>query len=88
MRGHSAPLFGRLKSGRAVTQHTHERNDARAAGDQEERAAFRSLPDEITADRAAQLERIADAQLAAQVRRHFAVLELLDGERKVLLLRR
>ena len=46
---------------RAVAEHRHQRHDARAAADEEQRPARRRLPDEVAADRAAELELVARA---------------------------
>ena len=64
----------------AGADHRHQRHDARAAGHEQQRAALRRLPDEVAADRAAQLDLVARPQLVGQVRRDLAVVEALDGE--------
>ena len=78
-----------LARGRAVVaEHRPQRDDAGAARDEEERAAERLPPDEVAADRAAQLELVPGLEASRQVRRHLAVVEPLDGEDEVLVLRR
>ena len=64
----------------AMAQHRHQRHDPRAAADQQQRAARRRVPDEVAADRAAQLELVAGPELVDEVRRDLAVVEPLDGE--------
>ena len=66
--------------GHACAQHRHERHDAATARDQEQRATQARLPDEVAADRAAQLDLIARTQLVGQVRRDLAVVEALDRQ--------
>ena len=70
-----------------MPQHRAERHDARAAGEEEQRAAGRGLPDEVAADRAAQLELVAGTELVDEVGRDLAVVEPLDGQDEVLVLR-
>jgi hypothetical protein len=70
-----------------VAQHRHQRHEARAAGEQEQRAAVIDRPGERPADRAAQLQLISGAHLAGQVRRHLAVVDPLDRERHDVALR-
>ena len=65
-----------------MAQHRHQRHDPRAAADEQQRPARRRVPDEVAADRAAQLELIAGAELVDEVRRDLAVVEPLDGERE------
>jgi len=43
-----------------VPKHRHERHDSRSARDEQQRPSDRAVPDEIPADRTANLEAIAD----------------------------
>ena len=72
----------------AGTDHRHQRHDPRAAREQEERPAERLFPDEVAADRPAQLELVPGPQLADEIGRHLPVVEPLDGEHEVLVLGR
>ncbi len=65
---------------RTVAEHRHQGDDARAAPDQQKRAARRGLPDEVPADRTADLESVAGPKLVSKVRRHLAVVEALDRD--------
>ena len=80
--GHVTP--GRL----VVPQHRAERDDARATCDEKKRAAERRLPDEVPTDRPAQLELVARAELVGEVPRYLTVVETLDGEDELPVLRR
>lgn len=62
----------------AVAEHGHQRNDARPAADQQERAL--DAPDEVAADRPPQLDRIARHELTDQIREDLSVHEPLDGQ--------
>jgi hypothetical protein len=62
---------------RVVAQHRHQRYDAGPAGDEQQRSAQRHLPDEVPADRPADLEPVAATQLIDEVRRYLAVVETL-----------
>jgi hypothetical protein len=62
----------------AMAEHGHERHDARSAPDQEDGPALTGIPDEIAADRPAQLDLVSVAQLLAQVAGHLAADEQLD----------
>jgi len=70
-----------------VSKHRPQRHDAGPAGNQEQWAAERLLPNEIAADRAAQLELVSRPE-RRQVRRNFPVVEPLNGDHEVLVLRR
>ncbi len=48
--------------------------------DEQQRASLRRLPDEVAADRTAQLDPVAGPELVGEVRRHLAVVEPLDRE--------
>ena len=76
------PHLGVAAARDAVAQHRHQRDDARAAADEQQRAAGRGIPGEVAADRAAQLELVARPQLVDEVRRDLAVVESLDRERE------
>ncbi len=65
-----------------VAQHRRQRDDARAAADEQQRPAVLDLPGEVAADRAAQLDGVARPQLVGQVRRDLAVVEALDRQRE------
>ena len=51
-----------------------------AAADQQHRGGVVAVPDEPAADRAAQLELVADVGDGGQVRRHLAVVDADDGQ--------
>ena len=53
---------------RAMAQHRHERHEAGAAGDEQERPAVLDAPREVAADRAADLELVADDEVLDEVR--------------------
>ena len=55
---------------------------ARAAADQQQRPADGRIPGEVAADRPAQLELVAGAQLVDQVGRDLAVVQPLDRQRE------
>src|SRR5579864_5312639 len=63
-----------------MTEHRHERTDARSSGDEQQRAAGIDVPDKVPTDRPAELQLVACAQLAREIRRHLAILEAFDGE--------
>src|SRR5437867_2421073 len=54
-----------------------------AAGDQQQRTARWSLPDEVAADWSAELERVTRPELVGQVRRDLPVVEPLDGQEQL-----
>ena len=56
-----------------MAQHRHERHEAGAAGDEQERPAVLDAPREVAADRAADLELVADDELLDEVRGDLAV---------------
>ena len=65
-----------------MTQNRTKRNDARAArNDEQERAAVIRVPDEVAADRPAQLEPVTGPQLLGQVRGDLTVVQALDRDR-------
>src|SRR5438046_10745085 len=63
-----------------------ERDDAGAAGDEQQRSSVLCLPDEVAADRPANLEAVADLDLLDEVRRDLSVVEQLDRDRHVTVL--
>ena len=65
-----------------------QRHDARAAGDEQQWPAERLFPDEVAADRARAARARRRAQLVDEIRRDLAVLEPLDGQHEVPVLRR
>ena len=67
-----------------MTNHRHQRHDSGAAADKQHRTAVLATPDEVSADRAAHLERIAASCHLVEIRRNLAVLEALDREFEVL----
>jgi hypothetical protein len=71
-----------------VAEHRPQRDHAGSAADEQERPPERLLPNEVAADRAAQLELVAGLERLGQVRRHLAVVEPLDREDEVLVLGR
>ena len=73
---------------RAVAQDRHQRHDAGAAADQQERPAVGGLPGEMAADRPAHLDRVADLHDLVEERRHLAGVEFLDDQFDVFGLRR
>src|SRR6185503_5306349 len=56
--------------------------------DEENGTALARIPDEVPADRPSKLELVADDKLLGEIRRDFAVVEPLDGERELAVLRR
>jgi len=70
---------GRLAARRAVAQHGHQRRDARAARDEQQRPARSDGPGEVAADRPAQLEPVARPGLVDEP---LPALEPLDRERE------
>jgi hypothetical protein len=71
-----------------MAQHGHQRDDARAASREQHPPSGGRFPDEVAANRAAQLELIAGAELVDQVRRDLTVVETLDGQCQGLVLGR
>src|SRR5919108_5922635 len=70
---------------RSVPDHGHERHNARAARDEEKRLGrVRRLPDEVAADRSADLEAVARTYLVHEVRRDLPLVEPLDRDREPL----
>ena len=63
-----------------MAQHRHQGHDAGPAGDQEERPAERRLPDEVAADRTAQLDPVADDHDVVEEGRDLAVVDALDRD--------
>ena len=57
-----------------VTEDRHQRNHAGAAPEEEDRARLGLLPDEVPADRSADLELIADRE-AGEIGRDLTVVE-------------
>src|SRR5829696_9487713 len=79
-RGQQEPRLDVAPGGVTGADHRHQRRDPRATGNEEQRPAQWRLPDEIPADRPAQLDLVALAELVGQVRGDLAVLEALDGQ--------
>ena len=71
-----------------VTQHRPERHHPRPTCDKEQRATAGRFPDEVAADRAAQLQLVAGAQLVDEEGGDLAVVESLDGEHDAVILGR
>jgi hypothetical protein len=69
-----------------MAQHRPERNNAGAAADEEEWAPERLPPGEVAADRAPQLELVAELERLREVRRDLAVVDPVNREREVLVL--
>src|SRR5262245_62543753 len=65
---------------RAMPQHCHQRRDARASRDQEQRSAKCSSPHKVTADRPAHLEAVANTRLRGEIGRNLAVIDALHCE--------
>ena len=80
--GHRAP------DGHTMAEHRHQRDDARAAGDEQEGPAVGLLPDEVAAYGPAQLEAVAYLGDVDEIGRHLAVGEPLDRYRGRLAWRR
>src|SRR5580692_9673387 len=64
----------------ALAQDGPQRDNARAAANEHERAAVTLLPHEVAADRAAQFQLIAHAQLIGKVRGYLPVVEPLHRD--------
>src|SRR5438034_8331081 len=75
---------------RSVTmaQHRHQGHDPRTPGNKQERSPRLNAPNEVSADRSAQLELVTRMQLVGEIGRDFAVIETLDCEREMRVLRR
>jgi hypothetical protein len=78
--GEEQPRVNRSAVGEQVANHRHQRHEARATGDQQQRSALLQTPGEMPADPAADLELIAAAQLARQIGRDLAILDQLDRQ--------
>ena len=78
----------RVAVGRALPNHGHQRHDARASGDEQDGSTRAWIPDEVAADRPAQLEPVAGPRLIGEVRRHFAIVDSLDRQLEVRRIRR
>jgi hypothetical protein len=72
---------------RTVAQHRHQRHEAGSPGDEQKWTAVLAAPDEVPADRAAQLQLITGTELVGQIRRDLAVLESFDRQRERCVLR-
>ena len=66
----------------AVSKHGHQRDDAGASGHEQERPARAGLPHEVAADRTAELEHVATAQLADEVVRDLTIGQALHRDRE------
>src|SRR6516225_3808671 len=66
-----------------MTQHSHERSNSRATPNQEERAANRNVPNEISANGASQLELVTRPQFVCEIRRDLALIDAFDGQHQV-----
>jgi hypothetical protein len=65
-----------------MPQDRPQRHDPRPAGQQQQQwPAILGLPDEVTADRPAQLQVVPGPQLVGEIRRDLAVIEPFDGDR-------
>ena len=73
---------------RVVAQHRHQRHHPRATADEQQRASVLHPPGEVAADRTAQLDLVARAELLGEIGRHLAVVDPLDRERQRRILRR
>ena len=71
-----------------MAHHRHQRHEPGPAGDEQQRTAVLAAPDEVPADRAAQLQLITGTELVGQIRRDLAVLESFDRQRERCVLRR
>ena len=65
---------------REVAEHRPERDNAGAAGNEEQWPTAGRLPDEVPADRATELEPVTGLQLVGEVGRDLAVLDPLDRQ--------
>src|SRR6516165_9179307 len=66
-----------------MTQHGHKRSNSRATPNQEERAANRNVPNEISANGASQLELVTRPQFVCKIRRDLALIDTFDGQHQV-----
>jgi len=73
----------RLTARGSVPQHGHQRRDARAARDEQQRSARGYRPGEVAADWPAQLEPVARPGLVDEPGRHLPALQPLDREGKL-----
>ena len=81
-RGVEEPRRNGAALGCPEADHRHQRRDPRAARDEEQRPAGGRLPDEVAADRPAQLEPVAHGGHIDEVGRYLAVLEPLHRDRR------
>ena len=81
------PKARRTRGRPVVAEDGSQRNDARTASDEEERAAECGLPDEVAADRPAELQLVTGAELVDEVGRHLTVVEPLHGEHEIAVFR-
>src|SRR5215218_5066246 len=63
-----------------MAQDRHERRDSGTAADEQERSAILGTPDEMTAERAPDLNRVADLGNIVKKGRDLAVLKAFDDE--------
>src|ERR1700694_1558529 len=70
--------------GRPLAHDRHQRHNAGAAADKQNRPAVLSTPYEVAADRTTHLDGIARSRYFVKERRDFAILKALDGELDVL----
>ena len=70
--------FGR--GGGAVAQHRHQRHQAGTAGYPQQRPAILGAPNEMAADRAADLDLVADLHHLVEEGRHLAVVDQVDRQ--------
>ena len=75
---------GAAADGVVVAQHRHQGHDARPAAGEQHRPVFVAVPNEVAADRTAQLDLIADVEVTRQIRRHLAVVDAHHRELELL----
>ncbi len=63
-----------------MPDHAHQRRDPRAGAHQQHRAAIAGAPDEVSADRAAQLDLVAQRRHVVEEGGDLAVVQAFDGQ--------
>src|SRR5438309_11037808 len=63
-----------------MTEHRHQRHHARSTAHEKQRGVIAGAPDEVTADRPAELEPVPHLELADQIWRYLAVVQAFDRQ--------
>ena len=62
-----------------MTEHGHERDNTRSAGDQQQRVGHARLPDEVAADGSTHFDAIPGDHDIMQIRGDFSIVDALHG---------